>query len=115
MQNGYLCSCEVLSTFHLGTVLRLLQRVEGEWEVTEGILEVAARNEHSGAGIVRFLLQHQQRGVEFESGQGGMAELIVRVVANNAGCGRQIMVLFERQEPRDRGVYEALYAAEGSG
>ncbi|KAL3451114.1 hypothetical protein BJX65DRAFT_269000 [Aspergillus insuetus] len=116
MQNAYLCSCEVLRTFHLGTVLRLLRRVEGEWEVTEGILEAAARNEHSGAGIVRFLLQHQQRGLEFESGQEGMAELIVRVAANNVGCGRQIMeVLFERQEARDQGVYEALCAAEGSG
>ncbi|KAL2799450.1 hypothetical protein BJX66DRAFT_292924 [Aspergillus keveii] len=116
MRNGYLCIREILRTFHLGTVLRLLRRVEREWEVTEGILEAAARNGHSGAGIVRFILEHQQRGLEFESGEEGMAELIVRVAANNEGCGRQIMeVLFERQEARDQGVYEALCAAEGSG
>jgi hypothetical protein len=30
--------------------------------VTEGILEAAARNGHSGAGIVRFILEHQQPG-----------------------------------------------------
>jgi hypothetical protein len=97
-------------------VLRLLRSVQGGWEVTEGILKAVSRNEHSGAGIVRFLLENQQRGFEFEGGggDGSMAELIVRVAANNAGCGRQIMeVLFERQGARDWGVYEALCTAEG--
>jgi transcription initiation factor IIE alpha subunit len=54
--------------------------------------------------------------LEFESEEEGMAELIVRVTTVNEESGRQIMeVLFQRQEARDQGVYEALCAAEGSG
>ncbi|KAJ0413262.1 hypothetical protein BJY00DRAFT_319961 [Aspergillus carlsbadensis] len=114
MWNGYLCLREVLRTFHLGTVSRLLQRVEGGWEMTGRLLEAATRNEHSGAGIVRVLFE--QRGLEFEVAEEWAVDLVVRVAANNEGCGRGIMeVLFERQEARDRGVYEALCAAGEDG
>ncbi|KAL3464627.1 hypothetical protein BJX64DRAFT_286122, partial [Aspergillus heterothallicus] len=108
MRNQSYLVCGVLSMFHLGTVLRLLRGVEGEWELSEVMLEHAAQNVHSGAGILIFLFE--QRGSEFEVEDMCRMQVIVKVAANNDGNGRQIMeMLRRRQEARDRAAYKAFH------
>ncbi|KAL2862613.1 uncharacterized protein BJX67DRAFT_292595 [Aspergillus lucknowensis] len=100
-----LCIHAVLRTYHLATVVRLLRGLGDSLSVSEEIVMAAAENQHSGRGIVKFLLDNRWDEVR-------ITEDVVRAAARNSGSGKQILeLLLERGERLTWVSEDALRAA----